>query len=90
MTTIQQLSTMTFIEPLTDDWDSGHYKGTVEHYETLKKEFKFLKKNKKRKPLNQWKKTHGLEYWDHYDGKWCNSPDSEILDNINLSIRHNT
>ena len=79
-----------FIEPLTDDWESGHYKGTVEHYETLKKEFKFLKENKKRKLLNQWKKTHGLQYWDHYDGKWSNLKDSYILDEMDDNIKHNT
>ena len=90
MTTIQELSSMTFIKPLTNDWDNDfHYKGTVEHYETLKKEFKFLKENKKRKQLNKWKKTHGLQYLD-YKGKWVNTPDSEILDDINLSIRHST
>tara|TARA_R110002049_G_scaffold205059_1_gene375559 strand:- start:49 stop:315 length:267 start_codon:yes stop_codon:yes gene_type:complete len=79
-----------FIKPLTDDWESGHYKGTVEHYETLKKEFKFLKENKKRKLLNQWKKTHGLQYWDHYDGKWSNLKDSYILDEMDDNIKHNT
>ena len=79
----------TFIKPLTDDWESGHYKGTVEHYETLKKEFKFLKENKKRKLLNQWKKRHGLQYWDHYDGKWSNLPDSYILDEIDHDIIYN-
>ena len=82
-------TTMTFIEPLTNDWDSGHYKGTVEHYETLKKEFKFLKKNKKRKPLNKWKETHGFQYLN-YNERWVNTPDSDILDEIDLSIRHNT
>tara|TARA_R110000787_G_scaffold244101_1_gene350068 strand:- start:21 stop:269 length:249 start_codon:yes stop_codon:yes gene_type:complete len=79
----------TFIKPLTDDWESGHYKGTVGHYETLKKEFKFLKENKKRKLLNQWKKRHGLQYWDHYDGKWSNLPDSYILDEIDHDIIYN-
>ena len=79
----------TFIKPLTDDWESGHYTGTVEHYETLKKEFKFLKENKKRKLLNQWKKRHGLQYWDHYDGKWSNLPDSYILDEIDHDIIYN-
>tara|TARA_R110000764_G_scaffold5276_1_gene21121 strand:+ start:739 stop:984 length:246 start_codon:yes stop_codon:yes gene_type:complete len=79
----------TFIKPLTDDWESGHYKGTVEHYETLKKEFKFLKENKKRKLLNQWKKRHGLRRGGKR-GNWVNMIDSDILDEIDLDIRHNT